>query len=167
VSPTLVAIAVASFRTKSQSPAIHRTRPGFVGRVANYPGSNSSEISKVHGGHEASYTDIPRSTAGVHLAVSPNTQWTMVFFHGRVDEFPRAAEQLFCRIVPSRRGIVSLTIKSGTKRTACSGYDFLTQTNHITRRQHLGQQLQGLKKSIDTQTTSAPLSAVRSGFQGL
>src|SRR5271166_511402 len=121
--------------------------PGFVGSVANDPGSNSSDDFKVNGGQEGG-TDILVDGVSISL-VSPNTQWNKGVSTDAVDEFRVLQSNFSAEYGQSGDGIVSLTVKSGTNEVHGSVYDFLRNAgldanswvNNLTDQ----------KRSVDTQ----------------
>jgi hypothetical protein len=121
--------------------------PGFVGGVANDPGSNASDDFKVNGGQEGG-TDILVDGVSISL-VSPNTQWNKGVSTDAVDEFRVLTSNFSAEYGQAGDGIVSLTIKSGTNELHGSGYDFLR--NKSLDANSWANNLQGLKRSVDTQ----------------
>src|SRR5579871_36866 len=97
--------------------------PGFVGNVANDPGSNSSDDFKLNGGQEGG-TDILVDGVSISL-VSPNTQWNKGVSTEGVQEFKTLQSNFAPEFGESGDGIVNLTMKSGTNSFHASAYDFL------------------------------------------
>jgi hypothetical protein len=97
--------------------------PGFVGGVANDPGSNSSDDFKVNGGQEGG-TDVLVDGVSISL-VSPNTQWNKGVSTDGVQEFKVLQSNFSAEYGESGDGIVSLTMKSGTNQFHGSAYDYL------------------------------------------
>ena len=148
VSPTLVANLPLQVSGTIRNPVqFIELVPGFVGGVANDPGSNSSDDFKVNGGQEGG-TDILVDGVSISL-VSPNTQWNKGVSTDAVDEFKVLQSNFSAEYGQAGDGIVSLTIKSGTNELHGSGYDFLR--NKSLDANSWANNLQGLKRSIDTQ----------------
>jgi len=101
--------------------------PGFVGGVANDPGSNSSDDFKVNGGQEGG-TDVLVDGVSISL-VSPNTQWNKGVSTDGVQEFKVLQSNFSAEYGESGDGIVSLTMKSGTNQIHGSAYDYLRNTS--------------------------------------
>ncbi|HZC23459.1 MAG TPA: carboxypeptidase-like regulatory domain-containing protein, partial [Candidatus Binatia bacterium] len=97
--------------------------PGFVGNVANDPGSNSSDDFKLNGGQEGA-TDILVDGVSISL-VSPNTQWNKGVSPEAVQEFKTLQSNFAPEFGESGDGIVNLSMKSGTNQFHASAYDFL------------------------------------------
>ena len=97
--------------------------PGFVGNVANDPGSNSSDDFKLNGGQEGA-TDILVDGVSISL-VSPNTQWNKGVSTEAVQEFKTLQSNFAPEFGESGDGIVNLSLKSGTNEFHASAYDFL------------------------------------------
>src|SRR5437667_4370247 len=97
--------------------------PGFVGGVANDPGSNSSDDFKVNGGQEGG-TDVLVDGVSISL-VSPNTQWNKGVSTDAVQEFKVLQSNFTPEFGESGDGIVSLTVKSVTNQLHGSAYDYL------------------------------------------
>ena len=97
--------------------------PGFVGNVANDPGSNSSDDFKLNGGQEGA-TDILVDGVSISL-VSPNTQWNKGVSPEAVQEFKTLQSNFAPEFGESGDGIVNLSLKSGTNSFHASAYDFL------------------------------------------
>jgi hypothetical protein len=97
--------------------------PGFVGNVANDPGSNSSDDFKLNGGQEGA-TDILVDGVSISL-VSPNTQWNKGVSPEAVQEFKTLQSNFAPEFGESGDGIVNLSMKSGTNEFHASAYDFL------------------------------------------
>lgn len=97
--------------------------PGFVGNVANDPGSNSSDDFKLNGGQEGA-TDILVDGVSISL-VSPNTQWNKGVSPEAVQEFKTLQSNFAPEFGESGDGIVNLSMKSGTNDLHASAYDFL------------------------------------------
>src|SRR5437660_8422580 len=97
--------------------------PGFVGGVANDPGSNSSDDFKVNGGQEGG-TDVLVDGVSISL-VSPNTQWNKGVSTDAIQEFKVLQSNFSAEFGESGDGIVSLTMKSGTNEFHGSVYDYL------------------------------------------
>src|SRR5712664_2507659 len=148
VSPTLVANLPLQVSGTIRNPVqFIELVPGFVGGVANNPGSNSSDDFKVNGGQEGG-TDILVDGVSISL-VSPNTQWNKGVSTDAVDEFRVLQSNFSAEYGQAGDGIVSLTIKSGTNELHGSGYDFLR--NKSLDANSWANNLQGLKRSVDTQ----------------
>jgi Carboxypeptidase regulatory-like domain/TonB dependent receptor len=96
--------------------------PGFVGKVGNNPGDNSTDDFKVNGGQEGG-TDILVDGVSISL-VSPNTQWNKGVSTEGVQEFKVLQSNFSPEYGESGDGIVSLTMKSGTNDLHFSVYDF-------------------------------------------
>lgn len=97
--------------------------PGFVGSVANDPGSNSTDDFKVNGGQMGS-TDILVDGVSISL-VSPNTQWNKGVSTEGVQEFKVLQSNFAPEFGSSGDGIINLSMKSGTNDFHASAYDFL------------------------------------------
>jgi Carboxypeptidase regulatory-like domain/TonB dependent receptor len=121
--------------------------PGFVGGVANNPGSNSSDDFKVNGGQEGG-TDVLVDGVSISL-VSPNTQWNKGVSTEAVQEFKVLQSNFSPEFGLSGDGIVSLTMKSGTNQFHASGYDFLR--NRVLDANSWKNNTLGQPKSINTQ----------------
>jgi Carboxypeptidase regulatory-like domain/TonB dependent receptor len=148
VSPTLVANLPLQVSGTIRNPVqFIELVPGFVGGVANDPGSNSSDDFKVNGGQEGG-TDILVDGVSISL-VSPNTQWNKGVSTDAVDEFRVLQSNFSAEYGQAGDGIVSLTVKSGTNELHGSGYDFLR--NKSLDANSWVNNLQGLKRSVDTQ----------------
>jgi hypothetical protein len=148
VSPTLVANLPLQVSGTIRNPVqFIELVPGFVGGVANNPGSNSSDDFKVNGGQEGG-TDILVDGVSISL-VSPNTQWNKGVSTDAVDEFRVLQSNFSAEYGQAGDGIVSLTIKSGTNELHGSGYDFLR--NKSLDANSWVNNLQGLKRPVDTQ----------------
>jgi Carboxypeptidase regulatory-like domain len=148
VSPTLVANLPLQVSGTIRNPVqFIELVPGFVGGVANDPGSNSSDDFKVNGGQEGG-TDILVDGVSISL-VSPNTQWNKGVSTDAVDEFRVLQSNFSAEYGQAGDGIVSLTVKSGTNQLHGSGYDFLR--NKSLDANSWVNNLQGLKRSVDTQ----------------
>jgi hypothetical protein len=148
VSPTLIANLPLQVSGTIRNPVqFIELVPGFVGGVANDPGSNSSDDFKVNGGQEGG-TDILVDGVSISL-VSPNTQWNKGVSTDAVDEFRVLQSNFSAEYGQAGDGIVSLTIKSGTNELHGSGYDFLR--NKSLDANSWVNNLQGLKRSVDTQ----------------
>jgi hypothetical protein len=96
--------------------------PGFIGKVGNNPGDNSTDDFKVNGGQEGG-TDILVDGVSISL-VSPNTQWNKGVSTEGVQEFKVLQSNFSPEYGESGDGIVSLTMKSGTNDLHFSVYDF-------------------------------------------
>ena len=148
VSPTLIANLPLQVSGTIRNPVqFIELVPGFVGGVANDPGSNSSDDFKVNGGQEGG-TDILVDGVSISL-VSPNTQWNKGVSTDAVDEFRVLQSNFSAEYGQAGDGIVSLTIKSGTNELHGSGYDFLR--NKSLDANSWANNLQGLKRPVDTQ----------------
>jgi hypothetical protein len=148
VSPTLIANLPLQVSGTIRNPVqFIELVPGFVGGVANDPGSNSSDDFKVNGGQEGG-TDILVDGVSISL-VSPNTQWNKGVSTDAVDEFRVLQSNFSAEYGQAGDGIVSLTVKSGTNELHGSGYDFLR--NKSLDANSWANNLQGLKRSVDTQ----------------
>jgi hypothetical protein len=148
VSPTLIANLPLQVSGTIRNPVqFIELVPGFVGGVANDPGSNSSDDFKVNGGQEGG-TDILVDGVSISL-VSPNTQWNKGVSTDAVDEFKVLQSNFSAEYGQAGDGIVSLTIKSGTNELHGSAYDFLR--NKSLDANSWVNNLQGNKRSIDTQ----------------
>ncbi|MHB8501634.1 MAG: TonB-dependent receptor [Candidatus Acidiferrales bacterium] len=121
--------------------------PGFVGGVANDPGSNSSDDFKVNGGQEGG-TDVLVDGVSISL-VSPNTQWNKGVSTDGVDEFKVLQSNFSAEYGESGDGIVSLTMKSGTNEFHGSAYDYL-RNRALDANSWLNNTL-GQQKSVNTQ----------------
>jgi len=148
VSPTLIANLPLQVSGTIRNPVqFIELVPGFVGGVANDPGSNSSDDFKVNGGQEGG-TDILVDGVSISL-VSPNTQWNKGVSTDAVDEFKVLQSNFSAEYGQAGDGIVSLTVKSGTNELHGSGYDFLR--NKSLDANSWVNNLQGLKRVVDTQ----------------
>jgi len=148
VSPTLVANLPLQVSGTIRNPVqFIELVPGFVGGVANNPGSNSSDDFKVNGGQEGG-TDILVDGASISLA-SANTQWNKGVSTDAVDEFKVLQSNFSAEYGQAGDGIVSLTIKSGTNELHGSGYDFLR--NKSLDANNWFNNFRGGKRSVDTQ----------------
>jgi hypothetical protein len=121
--------------------------PGFVGSVANNPGSNSSDDFKVNGGQEGG-TDVLVDGVSISL-VSPNTQWNKGVSTDAVQEFKVLQSNFSPEYGESGDGIVSLTVKSGTNELHGSAYDYLR--NKSLDANSWKNNLLGSPRSVDTQ----------------
>ncbi|MGA8230141.1 MAG: TonB-dependent receptor [Candidatus Acidiferrales bacterium] len=121
--------------------------PGFVGGVANDPGSNSSDDFKVNGGQEGG-TDVLVDGVSISL-VSPNTQWNKGVSPDGVQEFKVLQSNFSPEYGESGDGIVSLTMKSGTNQFHGSGYDYF-RNNALDANSWINN-TEGQKRSVDTQ----------------
>jgi Carboxypeptidase regulatory-like domain/TonB dependent receptor len=121
--------------------------PGFVGGVANNPGSNSSDDFKVNGGQEGG-TDVLVDGVSISL-VSANTQWNKGVSTEGVEEFKVLQSNFSPEYGESGDGIVSLTLKSGTKELHGSAYDYLR--NKSLDANSWKNNLLGSPRSVDTQ----------------
>ena len=121
--------------------------PGFVGGVANNPGSNSSDDFKVNGGQEGG-TDILVDGVSISL-VSPNTQWNKGVSTDAIEEFRVLQSNFSAEYGQSGDGIVSLTVKSGTNQLHGSAYDFLRNAGLDAN--SWKNNLEGAKRIVDTQ----------------
>lgn len=121
--------------------------PGFVGGVANDPGSNSSDDFKVNGGQEGG-TDVLVDGVSISL-VSPNTQWNKGVSTEAVQEFKVLQSNFSPEYGESGDGIVSLSMKSGTNQFHFSVYDFLR--NRALDANSWVNNTTNQKKSVDTQ----------------
>jgi len=121
--------------------------PGFVGGVANDPGSNSSDDFKVNGGQEGG-TDVLVDGVSISL-VSPNTQWNKGVSTDAVQEFKVLQSNFSPEFGESGDGIVSLTVKSGTNQLHGSAYDYLR--NRVLDANSWKNNTSGNKKAINTQ----------------
>jgi Carboxypeptidase regulatory-like domain len=121
--------------------------PGFVGSVANNPGSNSSDDFKVNGGQEGG-TDVLVDGASISL-VSANTQWNKGVSTDAVEEFKVLQSNFSPEYGESGDGIVSLTVKSGTNKLHGSAYDYLR--NKSLDANTWKNNLLGSPRSVDTQ----------------
>ena len=148
VEPTLVANLPLQVSGTIRNPVqFIELVPGFVGGVANNPGSNSSDDFKVNGGQEGG-TDILVDGVSISL-VSPNTQWNKGVSTDAVNEFRVLQSNFSAEYGQAGDGIVSLTVKSGTNDLHGSGYDFLR--NKSLDANNWFNNLQGLKRPVDTQ----------------
>src|SRR5205814_5369733 len=95
---------------------------GFVGGVANNPGSNSSDDFKVNGGQMGG-TDVLVDGVSISL-VSSNTQWNKGVSAEGVQEFKVLQSNFAPEFGESGDGIINLTMKSGTNEFHGSFYDF-------------------------------------------
>ena len=121
--------------------------PGFVGGVANDPGSNSSDDFKVNGGQEGG-TDVLVDGVSISL-VSPNTQWNKGVSTDGVQEFKVLQSNFSAEFGESGDGIVSLTMKSGTNEFHGSVYDYLR--NRALDANSWKNNTLGQPKSVNTQ----------------
>ena len=121
--------------------------PGFVGGVANNPGSNSSDDFKVNGGQEGG-TDVLVDGVSISL-VSANTQWNKGVSTEGVQEFKVLQSNFSAEYGESGDGIVSLTMKSGTNEFHGSAYDYLR--NRDLDANSWKNNLLGSPRSVDTQ----------------
>src|SRR5438067_11199291 len=121
--------------------------PGFVGGVANNPGSNSSDDFKVNGGQEGG-TDVLVDGLSISL-VSPNTQWNKGVSTDAVQEFKVLQSNFSPEFGESGDGIVSLTVKSGTNQFHASAYDYLR--NRALDANSWKNNTAGQPKSVNTQ----------------
>ncbi len=121
--------------------------PGFVGGVANNPGSNSSDDFKVNGGQEGG-TDVLVDGVSISL-VSANTQWNKGVSTEGVQEFKVLQSNFSPEYGESGDGIVSLTLKSGTNEFHGSAYDYLR--NRDLDANSWKNNLLGSPRSVDTQ----------------
>lgn len=121
--------------------------PGFVGGVANDPGSNSSDDFKVNGGQEGG-TDVLVDGLSISL-VSPNTQWNKGVSTDAVQEFKVLQSNFSPEFGESGDGIVSLTMKSGTNQLHASVYDYLR--NRALDANSWKNNTAGQPKSVNTQ----------------
>jgi hypothetical protein len=121
--------------------------PGFVGGVANDPGSNSTDDFKVNGGQEGG-TDVLVDGVSISL-VSPNTQWNKGVSTDAVQEFKVLQSNFSPEFGESGDGIVSLTVKSGTNQLHGSAYDYLR--NRVLDANSWKNNTSGNKKAINTQ----------------
>jgi hypothetical protein len=121
--------------------------PGFVGGVANNPGSNSSDDFKVNGGQEGG-TDVLVDGVSISL-VSANTQWNKGVSTEAVQEFKVLQSNFSPEYGESGDGIVSLTMKSGTNEFHASAYDYLR--NKSLDANSWKNNLLGSPRSVDTQ----------------
>jgi hypothetical protein len=96
--------------------------PGFVGKVGNNAGDNSTDDFKVNGGQENA-TDFLVDGVSISL-VSPNTQMNKGVSTEGVQEFKVLQSNFSPEYGESGDGIVSLTMKSGTNDLHFSVYDF-------------------------------------------
>src|SRR5229473_7473632 len=121
--------------------------PGFVGGVANDPGSNSSDDFKVNGGQEGG-TDVLVDGVSISL-VSPNTQWNKGVSTDAIQEFKVLQSNFSPEFGESGDGIVSLSVKSGTNQLHGSAYDYLR--NRVLDANSWKNNTSGQKKAINTQ----------------
>src|SRR5207237_378797 len=121
--------------------------PGFVGGVANDPGSNSSDDFKVNGGQEGG-TDVLVDGVSISL-VSPNTLWNKGVSTDGVQEFKVLQSNFSAEFGESGDGIVSLTMKSGTNEFHGSVYDYLR--NRALDANSWKNNTLGQPKSVNTQ----------------
>jgi len=121
--------------------------PGFVGGVANNPGSNSSDDFKVNGGQEGG-TDVLVDGVSISL-VSANTQWNKGVSTEGVQEFKVLQSNFSPEYGESGDGIVSLTLKSGNNELHGSAYDYLR--NKSLDANSWKNNLLGSPRSVDTQ----------------
>ncbi|PYU42119.1 MAG: hypothetical protein DMG54_17160 [Acidobacteria bacterium] len=121
--------------------------PGFVGGVANNPGSNSSDDFKVNGGQEGG-TDVLVDGVSISL-VSANTQWNKGVSTEGVQEFKVLQSNFSAEYGESGDGIVSLTMRSGTNEFHGSAYDYLR--NRDLDANSWKNNLLGSPRSVDTQ----------------
>lgn len=121
--------------------------PGFVGGVANDPGSNATDDFKVNGGQEGG-TDVLVDGVSISL-VSPNTQWNKGVSTDAIQEFKVLQSNFSPEFGESGDGIVSLTVKSGTNQLHGSAYDYLR--NRVLDANSWKNNTAGNKKAINTQ----------------
>src|SRR5436853_1520258 len=121
--------------------------PGFVGGVANDPGSNSSDDFKVNGGQEGG-TDVLVDGVSISL-VSANTQWNKGVSTEGVQEFKVLQSNFSAEYGEAGDGIVSLTMRSGTNEFHGSAYDYLR--NRDLDANSWKNNLLGSPRSVDTQ----------------
>jgi len=121
--------------------------PGFVGNVANDPGSNSTDDYKLNGGQEGG-TDILVDGVSISL-VSPNTQENKGVSPEGVEEFKTLQSNFSAEYGQSGDGIVSLTMKSGTNHLHFDAYDFLR--NRALDANSWNNNTAGQPKNLDTQ----------------
>lgn len=121
--------------------------PGFVGNVANNPGSNSTDDYKLNGGQEGG-TDILVDGVSISL-VSPNTQQNKGVSPEAVREFTVLQSNFSAEYGESGDAIVSLSVKSGTNQLHGSFYDFLR--NRVLDANSWTNNTAGKPKSINTQ----------------
>ena len=121
--------------------------PGFVGGVANDPGSNSSDDFKVNGGQEGG-TDVLVDGVSISL-VSPNTQWNKGVSTDGVQEFKVLQSNFSPEYGESGDGIVSLTVKSGTNELHGSAYEYIRNRDFDAN--SWKNNLLGSPRNVDTQ----------------
>ncbi len=121
--------------------------PGFVGGVANDPGSNSSDDFKVNGGQEGG-TDVLVDGVSISL-VSANTQWNKGVSAEGVQEFKVLQSNFSPEYGESGDGIVSLTMKSGTNEFHGSAYEYLRNRDFDAN--SWKNNLLGSPRNVDTQ----------------
>ena len=121
--------------------------PGFVGGVANDPGSNSSDDFKVNGGQEGG-TDVLVDGVSISL-VSANTQWNKGVSAEGVQEFKVLQSNFSPEYGESGDGIVSLTMKSGTNEFHGSAYEYLRNRDFDAN--GWKNNLLGSPRNVDTQ----------------
>src|SRR5208283_3806129 len=122
--------------------------PGFVGSVANDPGSNSSDDFKLNGGQEGG-TDILVDGVSISL-VSPNTQQNKGVSPEAVEEFKTLQSNFSAEYGQSGDSIVSLTVKSGTNHLHGDFYEF--QRNSALDANSWVNNTAGAKRSEDLQS---------------
>lgn len=121
--------------------------PGFVGTVANNPGSNSTDDYKLSGG-QITGADILVDGISISL-VSPNTQENKGISPEAVQEFKTLQNNFPAQYGFTGDSIISLTMKSGTNQLHGSVYDFLR--NSALDANSWVNNTAGQKKSLDTQ----------------
>lgn len=97
--------------------------PGFVGKVGNNPGDNSTDDYKLNGGQEGG-TDILVDGLSISL-VSANIQQNKGVSPEAVQEFKVLQSNFSAEYGFSGDSIINLTMKSGTNRFHGDVYDFL------------------------------------------
>lgn len=121
--------------------------PGFVGKVGNDPGDNSTDDYKLNGGQEGG-TDILVDGASISL-VGPNTQQNKGVSPEAVQEFKTLQSNFSAEYGQSGDSIVSLTVKSGTNHLHGDFYDYLR--NRALDANSWTNNTAGVPKSVNTQ----------------
>src|SRR5229473_742369 len=148
VSPTLIANLPLQVSGTIRNPVqFIELVPGFVGGVANDPGSNSSDDFKVNGGQEGG-TDVLVDGVSISL-VSPNTQWNKGVSTDGVQEFKVLQSNFSPEYGESGDGIVSLTVKSGTNELHGSAYEYIRNRDFDAN--SWKNNLLGSPRNVDTQ----------------
>src|SRR5208337_4070855 len=121
--------------------------PGFVGKVGNNPGDNSTDDYKLNGGQEGG-TDILVDGVSISL-VGPNTQQNKGVSPEAVQEFKTLQSNFSAEYGQSGDSVVSLTVKSGTNKLHGDVYDYLR--NRALDANSWVNNTTGAPKSVNTQ----------------